>query len=80
MNKFILYYFVSGLLMFSWFYYDMNYSKYKEESEDAIGDLTWNTGIKREYIRWVLYSVALLFGFILLPYEIISNFIGKGEE
>lgn len=80
MNKFILYYFVSGLLMFSWFYYDVNYSKYKEESEDAIGDLTWNTGIKREYIRWVLYSVALLFGFILLPYEIISNFIGKGEE
>lgn len=66
--------------MFSWFYYDMNYSKYKEEAEDAIGDLTWNTGIKREYIRWVLYSVALLFGFILLPYEIISNFIGKGEE
>lgn len=58
MDKFILYYFISGLLMFSWFYYEFNYSKYKEEADDAIADVTWSTGIKREYIR--LFYIAQL--------------------
>ena len=80
MDKFILYYFISGLLMFSWFYYEFNYSKRKEEADDAIADVTWNTGIKREYIRWFLYSSAILFGFLMLPFEIISGIIGEVSD
>ena len=56
MDKFILYYFISGLLMFSWFYYEFNYSKYKEEADDAIADVTWNTGIKREQMVSLWFS------------------------
>ena len=77
MDKFLVYCFISGLIMFSWFYYDFNYSKFKEESEDAIADVTWNTGIKREHVRLFLYSMAILFGWIMLPFEIVTNITGE---
>ena len=66
--------------MFSWFYYEFNYSKYREELENAVGDLTWYTGIRREHIRWFLYSLAILFGFIMLPFKIISGIIGEVSD
>ena len=66
---------ISGLLTLSWFWYDVNSND--DEMEDAIADITWNTGIKREYIRALLYALALLFGWLILPYEIISRLIQK---
>ena len=77
MHIFISYYIIAGLLTLLWFWYDMNSND--EEAEDTIADITWNTGIKREYIRALLYALALLFGWLILPYEVISRFIGKEE-
>ena len=77
MHIFISYYIIAGLLAFLWFWYDMNGND--EETEEAIANITWNTGIKREYIRALLYALALLFGWLILPYEVISRFIGKEE-
>ena len=75
MYIFISYYIMSGLLTVLWFWYDM--TENDEEAEDAIADITWNTGVRREYVKALLYSLAVLLGFIILPYEIISRFIKK---
>ena len=34
MSWFAYYYAISGCLVFMWFFYDINFSKYKEESND----------------------------------------------
>ena len=78
MNWFCYYFIIAGLLTFWWFWFDMNSNG--EEAEDAIADLTWNTGIKREHIRALLYALALLLGWIILPYEVISRFIERNGE
>lgn len=75
MYIFFEYYILAGLLTLLWFWYDMNLNN--EEAEDTIADITWNTGIKRKYVRMLLYSMAVLLGFIILPYEIISRFVEK---
>ena len=82
MNKwFLIYFLVSGLLMFSWVYYGVNFSPYKEDMEDDIADVTWETGISRESVQCFLYLMSLLFGWIAIPYEIIVNlFIKRKEE
>lgn len=77
MSWFAYYYAISGCLVFMWFFYDINFSKYKEESNDEIADLTWNTGIRREHIKLFLYTMAILFGWLILPYELICNMIGE---
>lgn len=77
MQWFDKYFVISGLLTFFWFWYDMNHNK--EEAEDTIADITWNTGFKREHIRALLYALALLFGWFILPYEIICKLIGKED-
>ena len=75
MYIFFEYYIIAGLLTLLWFWYDMNLND--EEAEDTIADITWNTGVKRKYVRMLLYSMAVLLGFIILPYEIISRFVEK---
>ena len=72
------YWAITGLLMFLWFWYDM--STDSEEAEDCIADVTWNTGIKREYVKPMLSAFVLLLGFIILPYEIIRRVFGWEEE
>lgn len=67
--------------MFSWVYYGVNFSPYKEDMEDDIADITWETGISRESVQCFLYLMSLLFGWIAIPYEIIVNlFIKRKEE
>lgn len=68
------YFIISGLLTFLWFWCSMNSNK--EEAEDAIADITWNTGFKREHVKALFYAYALLFGWFILPYEIISYLKG----
>ena len=75
MYIFFEYYIIAGLLTLLWFWYDMNSND--EEAEDAIADITWNTGVERKNVRLLLYVMAMLLGFIILPYEIISRFIER---
>lgn len=77
MKLFLIYFLISGLIMLSWFYYDFNYSETKDESNDEIGKVTWSTGISRENVRLFLYVSAILFGWIMLPYEVVERI--KGE-
>lgn len=73
------YFFISGILAFLWFFYTINYSEIKEEVADNIADMTWNTGIKREHVKWLMYALALILGWFIIPYEIITSFM-KGDE
>ena len=75
MYIFFEYYIIAGLLTLLWFWYDMNSND--EEAEDTIADITWNTGVERKYVKLLLYSLAMLFGFIILPYEVISRFMER---
>ena len=75
MYIFFEYYIIAGLLTLLWFWYDMNSND--EEAEDTIADITWNTGVERKNVRLLLYVMAMLLGFIILPYEIISRFIER---
>ena len=75
MNWIINYFFISGILTFLWFFYIINYSEVKEEVADDIADMTWNTGIKREHVKWLMYALALILGWFIIPYEIITSFI-----
>ena len=77
MQIFVGYYIIAGLLTFIWFWHSINTDA---EADDFIADVTWNTGIKREQIKSLLYIVALLLGWIILPYEIISGMFGTEEE
>lgn len=79
MNWIINYFFISGILTFLWFFYIINYSEVKEEVADDIADTTWNTGIKREYVKWLMYALALILGWFVIPYKIITSFM-KGNE
>ena len=79
MNWIINYFFISGILTFLWFFYIINYSEVKEEVADDIADMTWNTGIKRKYVKWLMYALALILGWFIIPYEIVTTFM-KGDE
>ena len=74
MNLILYYYLISGLIMLLWFYYNFDFIG-DEEAEDTIADITWNTGISRKSIKGILYTTAFIFGWIILPYEIVDRFI-----
>ena len=84
MKLFFYYFLISGFIMVAWFFYEFNFSKSKEESDEAVADMTWQTGVKRENIRNLLYVMAFCLGWIMLPWEFIDKFVeitsGKGEE
>lgn len=77
MQIFIGYFVITGLITFAWFWFSVNRDV---ESEDAIADLTWNTGIRREHIKTLLYTLALLLGWIILPYEIADRIFKLEKE
>ena len=64
---------------FLWFYYIYNFSEVKEEANDDIADMTWNTGVGREWIKLLIYSLALILGWFILPYEILNSIL-KWED
>ena len=72
MNWFVYYFIITGLITFAWYYYNFDLMKYPE-SEDIIADITWNTGISREKVKPLLYSVTILFGWAILPIEIFDR-------
>ena len=73
------YYAISGLLTLLWFVVDVE-CVHSEEAEDAIADVTWHTGVKRAHVKALLYIMALVLGWLILPYEIISRFVEKEGE
>ena len=75
MNWIMNYFLISGILTFLWFFYTINYSEVKEEVADNIADMTWNTGIRREHVKWLMYALSLILGWFIIPYEIITSFI-----
>ena len=79
-NIFIAYFFISGIIYFLVLWCGMNFSEDKAEAEDLIADLTWNTGINREWAKYLMYALALLLGFVLLPYEIWTQLTGEEED
>ena len=78
MEIFMIYYFISVFLTLLWYWYSIECSD-DEEILGMIADVTWDTGIKRENVKLFLYTIALLFGWLILPYEIVSRLIGKGN-
>ena len=79
-NWFTIYFIVSGLFMFSWIFIDLNFMGENNKSNEEIADAAWGTGLKRDHIKYFLYFMALLFGWVFLPYEIITRIIGREEE
>jgi hypothetical protein len=69
---FVKYYMISGLICFASLWWDINYSSSKEDIEDLIGDATWKTGINRDLIRCCVYAGGLIFGCIIIPWQICS--------
>ena len=79
--KWFLYYFViTGLLRASHYFYVSHFSKDKEEFEECIADIAWNTGLKRQHVTTLLYGMCLLFGWVTLPYDIINGIFEIEEE
>ena len=74
-NWFIYYYLISGIITFFVFWYLLNKPSDKQEVENLIADISWNTGIKRASVKNALYAIGLVFGFIILPYEIGSDLL-----
>jgi hypothetical protein len=77
MSWFAYYYALSGCLVFMWFFYEFNFSRNKAEADDLIADLTWNTGFERKSIKLFLYTMAVIFGWLILPYEVVCSTIGE---
>ena len=69
---FIFYYIISGICTAVRFWYLSKWAPDKEEVEDMIADVTWATGVKRETVKAILYAMALLGGFLILPSEIVE--------
>jgi hypothetical protein len=67
------YFVVSGLLEFMHVHYEINYGKEREKVEEKIGDITWEVGISRESVRYMIYALSFLFGWILLPIDLIEH-------
>ena len=81
-QKFFIYAAVSGLIMISWTYYAMNFGKKKEDIQDEIAEASWQSGLNQEFINSLVMISMLLFGWVLLPYEIVSQIgdILKGRK
>lgn len=75
---FTIYYLISGILNFVLAWYDIHYAN-TIEAEDMIADVTWNTGVSRKLVRYLIYALSLLLGFILLPLELCSSLLRKGD-
>ena len=72
-NGILLYVVISGFIMLSWTYCTMNFGKKGEEIDEEIAEASWQTGISEELISSLVMIGMLLFGWALLPYEIISG-------
>ena len=75
---FTIYYLISGIINFILVWCDIHYAN-TTEAEDMIADVTWNTGISRKLVKYLIYALSLLLGFILLPVELYSNLLRKGD-
>ena len=71
-NGILLYVVISGLIMAGWTYCAMNFGK-KEDIPDEIAEASWQTGFSEEFINSLVMIGMLLFGWALLPYEIVSQ-------
>lgn len=72
---FIHYYLISGIITFGIFWWLLYKPSNKQEVEQLIADITWNTGLRRDAVKNVLCVIGLVFGFIILPYEIASDIV-----
>jgi hypothetical protein len=61
-------------------WWEANYSEDKDKIEDMIADVTWATGIKREIVKYLVYSLSIIGGFILVPCNIYAAIFGKDDE
>ena len=78
-NWFTIYFIMSGLFMFVWVYVHLNFSGENSEANNEIADAAWGTGLKRDHIKYFMYFMSLLFGWVFLPYEIITSIIGRDK-
>ena len=72
----VLYWLFAGIVNSLYF---LNVIQYKEDYQDLVRDLVWNTGLNDEFFYWMTFFISFLGGFWLVPRRIL-RYLGFIEE
>lgn len=84
-HPFLFYWLISGLIEFFWnklVIWKLQFKpKRKEQFENRIAELAWQTGVSKKNILLLMDFIFLLMGFLTLPFHIFAKlyilFTGK---
>ena len=69
----MIYICTSAIICLLWIYYDIFYSKEKEEHQERIDQICWDCNIGRGYVLAITFLAISWLGWILLPIKIFNR-------